>query len=118
MSAKISVPARKSGIDGSRWLRTILVAALCAAPVTALHAADTINGGKVYGQYCASCHGPSGAGMMPGTPNFTHGTSLMQPDNTLLNGIKAGKNAMPGFQGILSDQDIRDVIAYLRTLMR
>ena len=40
----------------------------------------------------------------------------MQPDLLLLTSIKNGKNAMPAYQGILSDSDIMDVIVYLRTL--
>jgi len=40
----------------------------------------------------------------------------MQPDLTLLASIKNGVNTMPAYQGILKDQDILDVIVYLRTL--
>jgi cytochrome c6 len=40
----------------------------------------------------------------------------MQPDPVLVQSIKAGRNAMPGFQGLLRDRDILDVIAYARTL--
>ena len=40
----------------------------------------------------------------------------MQPDMALLATLKAGKNAMPGYFGILSDNEILDVIAYSRTL--
>jgi cytochrome c6 len=34
----------------------------------------------------------------------------------LLISIKSGKTAMPAYRGVLSDQDILNVIAYLRTL--
>jgi len=40
----------------------------------------------------------------------------MRPDFTLLAAIRSGKNAMPAFQGVLTDRDILDVIAFLRTL--
>lgn len=79
-------------------------------------AADTIKGGELYAVHCASCHGASGAGDMPNAPNFTRGESLLRPDLLLLTSIKNGKNAMPAYQGILSDHDIMDVIVYLRTL--
>lgn len=52
---------------------------------------------------------------MPGAPSFDRGDGLLRPDFTLLASIRAGKNAMPAFRGILSDRDIMDVIAYLRT---
>jgi len=41
---------------------------------------------------------------------------LLRPDVFILATIKEGKNAMPSYQGVLKDQDILDVIAYLRTL--
>ncbi|HKI82426.1 MAG TPA: c-type cytochrome, partial [Pseudodesulfovibrio sp.] len=63
-----------------------------------------------------NCHGADGRGAMPGVPNFTIGMTLMQSDATLYNTISVGKSVMPGFEGILSDQDIYDVIAYIRTL--
>ena len=40
----------------------------------------------------------------------------MRPDTLLLSAIRNGKNAMPAYQGILSDADILDVIAFVRTI--
>lgn len=88
---------------------------LAFGPVTS-RAADTIKGGELYAVHCASCHGPSGMSVMLGAPNFARGESLMQPDPLLLISIKNGKGAMPAYQGILNDQNILDVIVYLRTL--
>lgn len=53
---------------------------------------------------------------MIGAPNFAQSEGLMSPDRTLLISIQTGKAAMPAYRGVLSDQDILDVIAYLRTL--
>ena len=36
-------------------------------------------------------------------------------DSELLDRIRDGKDGMPSFRGMLSDNEIRDVIAYLRT---
>lgn len=79
-------------------------------------AADTFKGGELYAVHCVSCHGASGVNVMPNAPNFAQSESLLQPDFLLLSSIKNGKNAMPAYQGILTDQDILDVIVYLRTL--
>lgn len=79
-------------------------------------AADTIKGAQIYAQQCASCHGTTGISVMPDAPSFAKRESLMQPDPSLFNSIKYGKNAMPSYQGVLKDQDILDVIVYLRTL--
>lgn len=80
------------------------------------HAADTNKGSEIYAQHCVACHGESGVGVMPNAPNFAQNEGLMNSDLVLLSSIKVGKTAMPAFRGVLSDQDILDVIAYLRTL--
>jgi len=36
----------------------------------------------------------------------------------LLNSVRMGRGAMPGFMGVIRDRDILDVIAYIRTLQR
>ncbi len=53
---------------------------------------------------------------MPGAPNFAQDEGLMSPDGTLFISIQSGKAAMPAYRGVLSNQDILNVIAYLRTL--
>ncbi|NMM05005.1 c-type cytochrome [Polaromonas sp.] len=82
----------------------------------ALHAADTFKGRQLYTTNCVTCHGATGKSVIPGAPNLGLGDGMMRPDFTLLNAIRSGKNAMPAFRGILSDRDIMDVIAYMRTL--
>jgi len=82
----------------------------------AAHAADVQKGASLYTTHCAVCHGANGQPVMPGAPNFRRMESLMRPDMQLLPAIKNGKGGMPGFFGILRDQEILDVIAYLRTL--
>jgi len=82
----------------------------------AAQAADPRNGAKVYGERCADCHGNRGVPTMPGVPDFSRNQRLMQSDLTLVKSISIGKGMMPAFQGVLSEHDILDVIAYLRTL--
>lgn len=79
-------------------------------------AADMINGQRIYGMHCAGCHGPRGISLLPYAPSFARGERLMQPDIALLTSIRNGRNAMPGFMGLLRDQEILDVISYLRTM--
>ena len=90
-----------------------LIALAVAGPACA---ADVIKGAQIYARHCAACHGPSGVSVMPGAPHLARGERLMQPDTALLVMLKAGKNAMPAYIGILSDREILDVIAYSRTL--
>lgn len=79
------------------------------------YAADTNKGAVIYATHCASCHGVSGISVMTGAPNFSQSEGLMSSDGALLISIRNGKVAMPAYRGVLSDQDILNVIAYLRT---
>lgn len=79
-------------------------------------AADTKSGATIYQHHCQNCHGVSGQGDFPGMPDFSRGEGLFQPNSTLMNTIKRGKGVMPAFEGLLTDEEILDVIAYLRTL--
>ena len=80
------------------------------------YAADPNKGAELYAMHCATCHGVTGISVMPGAPNFAHSEGLMNPDGVLLVTIRSGKAAMPAYRGVLGDQDILNVIAYLRTL--
>ena len=99
------------------FARTGLTLGLLVAAAS-VGAADINNGAQIYNRHCAGCHGPSGVSVMPNAPNVARGAVLMQPDSSLLMSIRSGKNAMPGYMGILKDQEIFDVIAYMRTLQR
>lgn len=79
-------------------------------------AADVFKGKDLYQTYCLNCHGASGQGELPGMPNFARGQGLMQADLALFETISAGRSAMPAFRGVLDEQEILDVIAYIRTL--
>ena len=80
------------------------------------HAADVNLGSQIYQQHCLMCHGNDGSGSMAGAPDFRRGEGLLQPDPALLARIKRGKNACPAYFGILDEQEILDLIAYIRTL--
>jgi len=100
-----------------RWLPSIGIAAcLLLAVAGEAKAADTIKGKRIYDTQCALCHGGAGRSTMPGAPDLNRRENMLKPDLTLLAAIRNGRNAMPAFQGILTDRDIMDVIAYLRTL--
>lgn len=101
--------------------RLVLVSLLGPALAgVALHsqAADLASGSRLYAQHCASCHGASGHPVMPGAPNLTRPQALMRPDAALLLAIRNGRMGMPGFRGLLTDTEILDIVAYMRTLLR
>jgi|AntDeeMinimDraft_5_1070356.scaffolds.fasta_scaffold09357_1 mono/diheme cytochrome c family protein len=99
---------------GIQKIGCALLAALMSMP---LLAADPTEGRRVYNEQCAYCHGDDGSGELPGTPNFQRGDQLMQADQSLFAMISQGRGSMPSFEGLLDEQEILDVIAYLRTFM-
>jgi mono/diheme cytochrome c family protein len=86
-------------------------------------------GKTVYEQHCATCHGATGGSDGPGAaalpikpPPFTDGRLLNPlPDEFLYAVVRDGAAAvglapqMPGFGRFLTDREIRDVVAYVRT---
>jgi mono/diheme cytochrome c family protein len=83
---------------------------------------DWKKGDKIFHETCVACHGEDGKGAIPGAPDFTKkGGVLSQPHKVIAEHIKNGFQApgapmaMPprGGNPSLSDQDIKDVHAYL-----
>lgn len=90
-------------------------------------AGDPANGEAIYGSTCAACHGPDAAGIPGlGLPLVDSEFVQSMTDAELIAFIKAGRLASEGTTGVamppkggnpsLTDQDIADVVAYLRTL--
>ena len=79
-------------------------------------AGDPAKGRGIYASRCAGCHGANGVPTMPAIPNFTMGQGVMKSDPEIMAFIKKGKAVMPAFEGILTDDEILDVIAHIRTL--
>lgn len=104
--------------------RTMRICLPMAAVVAVLavaggaNAADIYNGKEVYDLHCQGCHGVDGRSMEPGTPDFTRGESLMVPDSELYERLRDGMGHLPSYRGMIEDSDLRDVIAYVRTLQR
>ncbi len=79
-------------------------------------AGNPFKGKPLYERHCAECHADSGSTKMENASNFKQAKGLMVPDAQLLMTIKSGKGMMSGYQGLLKDEEIMDIIAYLRTL--
>jgi len=85
-------------------------------------AADAVKGKQVYEQKCEICHysasaekkiGPGLAGLMK-RERFHNGMKV--DDENLRRVIERGGKDMPGFRSSLKPEQIRDLIAYVKTL--
>lgn len=78
---------------------------------------DVDRGRDVFMQKCMGCHGEAGEGKLTGQPNFKEGQAFFRSESALADIIREGKGVMPSFNGLLTDEDIRNVVAYVRTFL-
>lgn len=96
----------------SSFFGFFLVGLMAANPVLA---GDPFAGSAIYAEYCVNCHGGDGAGEIAGTPSFRGGKLMMKSNFDLIDKVKNGKDLMPSFGGVLSEEQIDDVVTYIRT---
>ena len=88
--------------------------------------ASVTEGATIYQQKCTPCHGPQGRGdgplakgLTPKPRNHTDGAYMStRTDDELLQVIRNGKPPMPPWGKVLTDHQIRSVLAYVRTLAK
>lgn len=101
------------------WRRTPLLLCLWAGVFPAgAWGADPFKGKTLYVKHCQRCHGEKGDSKYAGVPNLNwrggNASGLLKPDKEILIRISAGKNACPGYRGILTEREILDIIAHMR----
>jgi len=110
----------------------VIVTALVLLPTVALAQGNAAKGKDLFAQHCASCHGPTGKGDSPAAAALTPKPADLTnkaymaglKDQYLFDLIQKGGAAvgksplMPPFGSKLNDADIRNVIAYLRSLAK
>jgi mono/diheme cytochrome c family protein len=122
--------------SGRRQALAVLVAgaALAGAVVVLMPGAPVGFGQAVYAEQCAACHGDrlqgqpewrarGPNGRLPAPPHDATGHTWHHPDEQLFKMTKYGplpsapagyQSDMPAFDGILTDAEIRDVLAYIK----
>lgn len=112
-----------------------LLAALIYSPVIA----SASDGRALYLEHCSSCHGAllegqpdwrrtKEDGSLPAPPHNASGHTWHHPDQLLFDYVKLGgqealqrmgvnsvTSAMPRFADLLSDQDIREILSYIKS---
>jgi mono/diheme cytochrome c family protein len=105
-------------IQGFRTACVILLAASIAGPAFA-----QTPGADTYKAKCAMCHGADGLATSTMAKNmkilsFKDPAMVKAPNAQLIASTKNGKGTMKGFSGKLTDDQIKDVISYIRTLQK
>lgn len=101
-----------------RTAAMILLAASIAAPAFAQSA-----GADTYKAKCQMCHGPDGTaatpmGKMMKIPSFKDPDQVKATDASLIAITKDGKGKMPAYNGKLTDDQIKEVVSFIRTLQK
>lgn len=82
-------------------------------------------GKKLYQTRCEHCHEENDLELKPPPPSLHHiGEQGILPnggaatDASIIKVVNFGKNKMPGFNGRFTDEQMADLIAYIRTGLR
>lgn len=104
-----------------------------------LEGRDIASGKQLYAEHCAACHGadlegqpdwrtPNPDGTLPAPPHDETGHTWHHDNQLLFDytrsggeavlraiGVKSAKSGMPGFSDVMSDDDIWNVLAFIRS---
>lgn len=84
---------------------------------------DASKGKVLFDRNCAGCHGTEGKGngyklLGPDPADLTSRRTAAKSDGELLKTIHDGKPNMPAWKNLLSEEQARDVLTYVRTLTK
>ncbi len=103
--------------------KLFLVAFVAAATFGITTAAHSQSGAAVYKAKCQMCHAADGSGSTPAGKSlkalpFSSPDIIKASDADLIAAITNGKGKMPAYTGKLTDAQIKDQVAYVRTLQK
>lgn len=104
-------------------LAVVIALAVLGAGIATAQSSGSDKGAQVFKTKCAMCHGQDGKGQTAmGKANHLKdlASSDVQSvhDSDLKNIIENGKGKMPAYKGKLTDEQVEQVVAYLRTLKK
>jgi len=99
--------------------RLFVISVLAAGTVTFAQS----SGADTYKSKCQMCHAADGSGSTPAGKStkaisFSSPDIVKKSDEELIAATKNGKGKMPAYTGKLTDAQITDVVAYIRTLQK
>ena len=77
---------------------------------------DQVKAKQNYDRFCAACHGFNGVSVTPDAPNLRMNQGLLQSDLQIVQKLKMGSPKKPPMMGLMTDQDLQQVIIYSRTI--
>lgn len=105
------------------WMTRIAVGAgiVAVAGMLCAPARSDDKAAATYKQKCASCHGPDGKGETPAgkamkVRSFGSPDTTKMSDEELAEVIEKGKGKMPKYGASLKPDEIKGLVAYIRTL--
>ncbi len=103
-------------VSGKRLAVVAVVLAMLALPLASF-AAD--QAADLFKSKCAMCHGPDGKGKMAGTKDLGSAEVQKASDADLTATITKGKPPkMPAYDGKLTADQIKSLVAYVRTFKK
>jgi len=96
----------------------VLAIAACTLPTFGQN-----TGAATYTSKCQMCHGADGTGNTPAgkamkAPSFLSPATVKESNADLIAVTTNGKGKMPAYAGKLTDAEIKDAIAHVRTLQK
>jgi mono/diheme cytochrome c family protein len=110
------------GTVSSRYVPNYNRYLLEANDLVAPDGADVVHGERMYNTYCAPCHAEEGKGFGPVSkraqtiPGIALSGSSVKSDGYLYLTIRNGGAMMPAYSWAMEDDEMWDVVAYLRSL--
>ncbi len=112
----------------------IVIQGIAVPPLPVLDSESVEAGGKLYAEYCASCHGanlegesnwqqPKADGSLPAPPHDENGHTWHHPDEVLIETITEGGDpafggTMPGFGDQLSREEMVSILDFIKNHWR
>lgn len=103
----------------TRFVSIMLAVALALGASTCAFAQD--DAAAIYKSKCQVCHGEDGKGDTPvakklGVKDFHDPEVAKQSDAQLFDLVKKGKDKMPAYDGKLTDDQIKQLVKFIRSL--
>jgi cytochrome c6 len=96
----------------------VLALLVCGAIAVCTSSAVAQDAAATYKAKCAMCHGPDGKGGKMGTRDFASAEVKAETDAQLTDIITKGKGKMPAYDGKLKADEIKGLVAYIRSLAK